>query len=120
MKPEIKKQWIEALRSGEYTQTNMRLKTDEGYCCLGVLCDLHRKTHPELNLTWTKNDTQDSYFYDDSNVMLHKTVQEWADIDSHGRYGNKINDSINEFALTKDNDAGKSFNEIADIIEKEF
>ena len=43
MKPEIKKLWVEALRSGEYTQGSMRLFNNESFCCLGVLCDLHAK-----------------------------------------------------------------------------
>lgn len=41
MKPEIKAKWIEALRSGDYKQTTLRLRTDEGFCYQGVLCDLH-------------------------------------------------------------------------------
>lgn len=45
MDTEIKKQWIEALRSDEYQQGQrwLRKKDPEGemqYCCLGVLCDL--------------------------------------------------------------------------------
>lgn len=44
MTKELKEKWIEALRSGAYTQGRMRLKlcSSKGpsYCCLGVLCDL--------------------------------------------------------------------------------
>lgn len=49
MKKEIKDKWLEALRSGEYTQTTgvlHRVEPDEygedlpGYCCLGVLCEI--------------------------------------------------------------------------------
>ena len=33
--------WIQALRSGEYQQTRGQLNhPTEGYCCLGVLCEL--------------------------------------------------------------------------------
>jgi len=36
----IIKEWIEALRSGEYQQGKHSLKVnDDTYCCLGVLCD---------------------------------------------------------------------------------
>ena len=31
------KKWLEALRSGEYEQGKGFLKTEDGYCCLGVL-----------------------------------------------------------------------------------
>lgn len=38
-KAELKRKWIEALRSGRYRQTTGRLTDGEGgYCCLGVLC----------------------------------------------------------------------------------
>jgi hypothetical protein len=43
MNLEVKKEWVAALRSGEYTQTKRALNTEEGMCCLGVLCDLHVK-----------------------------------------------------------------------------
>lgn len=45
MKRSIRDAWVNALRSGEYTQGtgNLHMVTPEGqheYCCLGVLCDL--------------------------------------------------------------------------------
>lgn len=42
MNPEIKAQWVAALRSGKYKQgKNVLHNVDAGtYCCLGVLCDL--------------------------------------------------------------------------------
>jgi hypothetical protein len=48
MNQEIKTQWVAALRSGQYKQTSgtlHRLRDDgsEGYCCLGVLCELAEK-----------------------------------------------------------------------------
>jgi hypothetical protein len=35
---QLKRKWIEALRSGKYRQTRQYLMDDGGYCCLGVLC----------------------------------------------------------------------------------
>jgi hypothetical protein len=32
--------WIEALRSGKYQQARKRLRTDVGFCCLGVICEM--------------------------------------------------------------------------------
>lgn len=37
MDPGIKRKWVEALRSGKYTQTVGTLRDGYGYCCLGVL-----------------------------------------------------------------------------------
>lgn len=35
--------WIDALRLGKYKQTKGMLQGREGYCCLGVACDLFIK-----------------------------------------------------------------------------
>lgn len=40
MDPAIKEKWVAALRSGAYEQGRNQLRTANGYCCLGVLCDL--------------------------------------------------------------------------------
>lgn len=42
MNPELKKKWVDALRSGEYKQGKIGLYNYESdaYCCLGVLCEL--------------------------------------------------------------------------------
>jgi hypothetical protein len=41
MNPNIKTQWVKALRSGTYQQGTGRLRpTETTYCCLGVLCDV--------------------------------------------------------------------------------
>lgn len=38
----IKLKWLKALRSGKYTQGffSLKDKTNGGYCCLGVLCEV--------------------------------------------------------------------------------
>lgn len=40
--PKLAKDWVRALRSGKYKQTNNRLKRmdPDEYCCLGVACDV--------------------------------------------------------------------------------
>ena len=41
MDQEIKAEWLEALRSGEYEQGIGVLRTgDDKFCCLGVLCEV--------------------------------------------------------------------------------
>lgn len=47
-------EWLAALRSGEYRQAPGALQADDtsGFCCLGVLCDLAVKRHPELDMRW--------------------------------------------------------------------
>jgi hypothetical protein len=41
MDAEIKRKWLEALRSGKYAQGRNALLHEGKYCCLGVLCDAH-------------------------------------------------------------------------------
>lgn len=36
----VKKRWINELRSDKYQQSTGSLKDKDGYCCLGVLCDI--------------------------------------------------------------------------------
>ena len=49
MKAELKKKWVDALRSGQYVQGQMRLtkmvttadnREERRFCCLGVLCEV--------------------------------------------------------------------------------
>ena len=46
MNADIKQRWVEALRSGQYKQGSGCLRTNNAYCCLGVLCELHRQDFP--------------------------------------------------------------------------
>lgn len=95
------KKWVAALRSGEYKQAQNQLRTDEGYCCLGVACELALEAGAISS-------------YNPEGISLPFPVQKWLGLASpSGRYGHY------QF-LTNDNDRlGKSFSEIADIIENE-
>lgn len=39
MEPQAKARWVAALHSGNYRQATGALRTRNGYCCWGVLCD---------------------------------------------------------------------------------
>src|SRR5262245_39316984 len=78
MNPEVKALWLKALRSGKYQQTREKLRDENGYCCLGVLCDLYAKTHFNR---WRKQQA----WADDIHYTLLKEdgelpyqVKEWA------------------------------------------
>lgn len=71
----IKSLWMKALRSGKYKQARKRLKNRKGgFCCLGVLCDLHGK---ETGDKWNRNDL--SYF--GRGETLPDEVRIWAGIE---------------------------------------
>ena len=122
--------WVAALRSGQYRQTGELLRTDNGFCCLGVVCDLYQKEHPQTS-QW---ESDDGYSFlikatkDKSGVneefVLPDHVMEWLGLPS--REGDFVQDGVNCYfhenrasTLIKLNDSeGKSFAEIADVISK--
>lgn len=118
MKPKIKAMWIEALRGGKYKQCRGDLHKvgknggKGSYCCLGVLCDLHRK---EKGQKWYKSETGDQLYLGEADE-LPADVAKWAGLDSvNGSYYGGCR------SLIVDNDDEKhSFKHIADTIENNF
>jgi hypothetical protein len=123
MNPEIKAQWVAALRSGEYKQGTGRLHLalEEGaekMCCLGVLSHLayvsgvcDRQATP-CNVY--------AYGREGNTATLPQEVTTWSGLDDDSPY-------VNGLLLTVHNDGDdtqerrlfpKSFLEIADLIEE--
>lgn len=109
MKKEIAEKWVEALRSGEYQQGQHRLRTEDKFCCLGVLCDISGLSE------WEEREDSTYISYDSIEVILPDSVMKWAGIATD-------NDSLHAGtkALSAYNDSGYSFEQIADIIEKHW
>lgn len=111
MNKRIKRLWVKALRSGRYNQGTGRLRNDDKFCCLGVLCDLHAK---QTGSTWQINNLG-IYEYGGADSVLPGTVASWSEInDDNPRLGR----NSNSLSAAEFNDAGKDFNCIADRIEK--
>ena len=107
MKPEIKKLWVDALRSGTYKQGFGRLKTDQGYCCLGVLTQLCA-IDKQLDFDTVA---------DDRGLVLSRNVLAWAH-DKEVDYYDQ-NPIVAGHALSVWNDKyNADFNQIADLIEQ--
>ena len=104
--------WIEALRSGEYSQTERTLSDKDGFCCLGVACKVYEnETGNKLFVNEFGN------FIEETLIRDYKCVREWLGLSSHdGEFHQSTGGRI---YLTELNDEGKSFNEIADLIESE-
>ena len=51
MNKELKKKWVAALRSGGYQQGRHVLysEREDTYCCLGVLCDIQGVSKKKMN-----------------------------------------------------------------------
>ena len=143
LKPEIKAQWVAALRSGEYQQTTEALsQVDDdgnwGYCCLGVLCELANLDGAVGDIVIANPLTKPAYkVYDNAYTVLPSTVYKWAvdadtvDMDYYHNEGNmRVPGSFHGagrsgFLLSELNDGSKynfvpkhTFAEIADLIEE--
>lgn len=97
--------WTAALRSGNYTQIQGKLRSDDGYCCLGVLCEI---VSPEL---W-------DYDAESEEPFMH-----WGRIDSPAndildKVGLINSDTYDLIALNDDDKL--SFPEIADFIDENY
>lgn len=115
MNQEIKDAWLAALRSGEYPKTTERLHDDTGFCCLGVLCDLHAKATGQQ---WEPGLGAIVYLHNDA--ALPPSVVRWAGLD------NEL-PKVGPWTLAELNDGNSVFDiepltfaEIADLIEREL
>ena len=107
MKTEIADKWIAALLSGEYKQTTGKLYDGKGYCCLGVLCKvLGKEFVDEGTLSWTIGSERLR------SILPRDVVEDAGMYSSYGCYNSRNS------SLTKDNDDGKTFEEIAGIIDE--
>lgn len=112
----IKDKWLAALRSGEYQQTRGGLRDNVGYCCLGVLCDLHAK---EAGKDWIAPVYGRYYKYGEQEAYLPYTVMEWAGFNCMVSCNPQIQHG-KDTSLSSLNDRGIPFTEIADVIEKQL
>lgn len=104
---ELFNKWISALRSGEYKQDKNHLKTDNGYCCLGVLADIK-------GVEWNRFD-EDSYYFKSDNECYYYNLDK-----DHVMYSQILPMSVLHIniqnTLSNMNDDGYSFLEIADYL----
>jgi hypothetical protein len=118
--PTLIEKWIAALRSGEYAQGSGQLRdsnTGPGrpveYCCLGVLCDVAGLEPDADSDTYMGNEA-----YPPALVvgMLGLDVSQ---VDPGERVVLRLDDDLDDAESSLDhlNDNGRSFAEIADLIE---
>lgn len=126
MKPEIKKKWLNALHSGKYKQQcEGKLQTPNGYCCLGVLCDLYAKEN-NLDHQWTEYDDGVSFYFhfQDHCQFLPPTVIKWSGLSDENPVVKDEDEEVeNEeyyVSLAELNDDGYSFEYIANLIESQL
>lgn len=109
MNPEIKAEWVAALRSGNYVQTIYVLNwNNEKFCCLGVLCEIQGLEKIGEHLSGRV------YYRENMSPASELLPKDFA-----ARLGLKDSGWIEELglSLTELNDAGFTFDQIADIVE---
>jgi hypothetical protein len=123
LKPEIKTLWLEALRSGQYEQGVAALRSAENkFCCLGVLCDIAAKH----NMGEWVEDTPWRFEISGTadTVLIPPPIVDWAfEVQPHTRvdYWDLGEGMVADGkSLANLNDHGTTFEEIANIIEKEL
>jgi hypothetical protein len=94
---EVLELWVAALRSGKYEQARGNLREGDGFCCLGVLCDLASK---DGGPQW------DGWSFMGSESHLPYFVAKFVNLNMS-----------QESMLARMNDNGRSFKQIADHIE---
>jgi hypothetical protein len=111
MKKTVMKKWVSALRSGKYKQGTGRLRdSDDQFCCLGVLCDLHRRETGRGR--WRKG----TYFCADGCNFAEApdAVVAWAGLNGRDPI---LPETFENQSLAALNDAHMPFADIADHIE---
>jgi hypothetical protein len=113
LKKRVKEQWVAALRSGKYQQARGVLAGPEGYCCLGVLCEVAI----ESGLPVSVSREGDLTTYDQHTALMPPQVYEWATLKKST--GCSDGDFYTpDGYLANMNDSGASFAQIADLIEE--
>ena len=109
--------WVKALRSGEYKQTTGQLRKDDGYCCLGVACDLYGKHVLKRNRWKLYKRNKLSYTFLGRGGTLPPQVQEWLGLERSSDLG-ELKDGTNLMYMNDYPGSKGGFNGIADVIER--
>lgn len=113
MSKQLKQQWVDALRSGEYGQATGTLCDGKGnFCCLGVL--EHIVLGGEVE-TYDHNDKFQEYKKDEYRRYPSEEFWEYAGIT---RYLLEKDEYLDEY-LAELNDSGRPFRDLATIIEEQ-
>ena len=118
MDKKIKAKWLKALRSGDYDQTEGALcrvlDTGAAYCCIGVLVEIVRG-----------EDIWEDTAIGSTALAMGNGPRYTPNESFYGEVGIKegYDESLGRKTISKVialNDNGKSFEEIAEVIEKEL
>lgn len=127
---EARRQWYAALRSGEFRQGRENLCINGEHCCLGVACELFVRSRPgearfEVPPDADEDNATHKFFVEagkgfdpDMDELLPRAVQRWLGI----QYADPVVlvGDQQERGISTLNDAGTSFAEIAELLERAY
>jgi hypothetical protein len=84
--------WVEALESGQYQQERSALRQGDGYCCLGVACEVAIANGLPLEVKpvvapLNVDASHAIWLYDGSQTYLPRAVGEWFGFGDGGWFG---------------------------------
>lgn len=117
MNPDVKRRWVEALRSGRYQQTTGALNRGDSYCCLGVLTELAVEDGVIPPGSCDDAPISGCTSYEGARLAPPKAVYKWAGLGT----GAELCIAGKVASPSMQNDARRaSFAQIADAIEEQW
>jgi hypothetical protein len=114
MDAEVKRKWVDALRSGDYEQGMNRLRRGNRYCCLGVLCSVAIPGEWRRDHSRTEGDDVFIFRTPDGDV-------EYSISDNSGILtGIGLTEPQEADLITMNDKQDADFNKIADYIEEHY
>lgn len=103
------RRWTARLRSGRFRQVSGHLRTDDGWCVLGVACHTYDPRGWKRGMaTWSYLSCGEDLPREVADAFRLRTTG--------GRYG----PSTDPRSLALDNDEGRTFADLADLIDRQM
>lgn len=129
---ENQRKWIDALRSGKYTQTTHVLRRPDnhgnGFCCLGVLCDISgggewdnpaKPRDADQGVPFRDSNEATGLFVIDGLEAVNEFIDLYPGDYTKPRTSGGYYDSAVIAEAMRRNDDGESFEEIAEWLESD-
>lgn len=127
MNPVEKEKWVAALRSGDYIQGRVVLRSsDDRFCCIGVRCEIAGlEKRPDLPGHWTYFGKFSNGTRDPNPPMMDFSYSGWPfrvteEMLELFPWLRSFESPLGVMDLTTLNDEGATFDQIADLIEYRF
>lgn len=113
------REWVAALRGGEFTQTTGALHDAMGYCCLGVACETFRRITGKGRWDSLYDFDMGDYTVGD---VLPEVVAGWLGVDTNPALVSAADPVLAELVLAAslNDEHGYTFADIADAIERTY